>query len=257
MSSVQTSRARVLIAPVLYVDGASPPPYQSVDTWPANGQAPLRRRSPSTLTCTPLQPLSPLPVSSAGSPTHPTFTRPRSRTAGDSSIRPRRTSIRPRSRTHTEMSMPDSSPPPYSPSPVQRASSSPHLRGTPPLQLFTYSHPPSSSSLASQSLHHRPPSYSPATRSADTSGEDADDTATSDDGMIFTVPPLGMSGSLRLRLLKRKTRTHDGQPARPISTSHGVPGAGETETESEDSVSVDFAFSICRQSQVWRGRFLL
>ncbi|PCH34783.1 hypothetical protein WOLCODRAFT_139576 [Wolfiporia cocos MD-104 SS10] len=128
------------------------------------------------------------------------------------------------------MSAPDSSPPPYSPTPpgivsadsVPRARSTPHLRG-PASTCFAAR----SSSLTQPST---PPSYSQLNGVSQPSGEEPEDTCTSDDDMLS----ISAAGTIRSRLLKRKGRIHDESGIRPITTAHGILGAGETETESEE-----------------------
>ncbi|KZT66940.1 hypothetical protein DAEQUDRAFT_674124 [Daedalea quercina L-15889] len=128
----------------------------------------------------------------------------------------------------------DSSPPPYSPTPpalpdsvtfvqLQHASSTPQFHQHSSRQPHYRSHPSFSDALAPHSL----------ARQGNTSGDDADETSASEDGMLFTGPPFSLAGSLRSRLLRRKGPPQDDEQLRPISTASGVPGATETETESD------------------------
>jgi len=175
-------------------------------------------------------------------PSSPSLRRPRSRTTGGILPRHKRTYSQVFSNIITEMTAPDS-PPPYSPSPpepvciapVQRASSSPHLRPPPSVQLFTYSNTPSSSSLGAhlRPNTHTPPSYSQSTNRV-THDEELEDSVASEDDMLYAVRHTDLTGTLRSRLLKRK-RVQDDTTCRPITTANGVLGGGETETEGEES----------------------
>ncbi|TBU45375.1 N-glycosylation protein-domain-containing protein [Dichomitus squalens] len=145
------------------------------------------------------------------------------------------------------MSAPNSSPPPYSLTPpevrlinpAKRASSSPHLR----LSSSSSSHLPSH--LAPLSSHSRQ-AFSEYARSRRPVGPTSDDDETSgsgaetDDGVVFRRSSQGrgesLAETLRNRLLgKGKGRAIDEGWSRPITTTPGVPCAGETETEGEDS----------------------
>lgn len=216
-----------------------PPPFTSL---------PNRRRRPGRSLLTPdssrqVSGVSSRPLTSAGR--H--YLRPRSNTTGGG-----RTNAHFQAYALDEMSAPDSNPPPYSPTPpvpirttsVQRASSSPHLRSSPCTQFFTYSTTPSSSSLPPPHTSARiPPSHSHSDLHAAPSkeGHDLSDTTPSDDDMIYTVTHADEIDTTHSRPLMRKgrlrDRLRDETAFRQITTAHGVPCAGETETEGEDSVS--------------------
>lgn len=243
----------------------SPPPYRSLTESPSHVRIPPRSHVPPPFTPLPnrrrrsgpslaasassgqVSGISLRPLTSAGR--H--YLRPRSNTTGGG-----------RTDAHfqayaNDMSAPDSNPPPYSPTPpipirttsVQRATSSPHLRASPCTQFFTYSSTPSSSSLPAHPPPRTPahvhPSYSHSDLHADpsTEGHDLSDTAASDDDVIYAITHADAvdTPGTHHRLLMRKERLRDEAALRQITTAHGVPCAGETETEGEDSVS---AFTI-------------
>ncbi|CAL1702624.1 unnamed protein product [Somion occarium] len=144
------------------------------------------------------------------------------------------------------------SPPPYSPTPpeppeclqssstnsaspflAKRAASTPHLH-SPPLSPSFPAHPHSIESSrrpSTSTLHARR-----ARHAYETSDDPDTDASMSEDTVIYTSTQPSLAGTLRARLFgKGKGRADFEERMRPISTTPGVLGAGETETEGEDS----------------------
>ncbi|KAH9929203.1 N-glycosylation protein-domain-containing protein [Fomitopsis serialis] len=133
----------------------------------------------------------------------------------------------------------DSSPPPYSPTPpssvtlaqLQRTTSTPQIHQHPSRQVQYRSHPSSSVALTPQPLS----STLSSRPQTNVSGDEADETSASEDGMIYAIPS-SLAASLRSRLLGRQDPGQDSEQLRPITTASEVAGTTETETES-DSVT--------------------